>query len=163
MKKVVLCFTALLLLYAACKPDCNPKIPKGVQPIDWENYNDVYTVKWNYTGECSSFNTYDDNGPTIKVYGWIFHPQEANPYDFTLLSDSLFVEGDSYKCASVFINFYSENIEEKEHFKTRFYAADRTKRCYVVGKLRVLEFPDNNCCTTAPAIVSMNADDIYFE
>jgi hypothetical protein len=156
MKKNILYFTALLLLFAACKPNCEPKIPKGVKPIDWENYNDVYTVKWNYTGDCS---TTGKTGLTIKMYGWIFHPQTAYPSLFCMLSDSLFIEANNPKCAMVHVRC----IEDIEHLKAKFDTSDLTKKCYVTGELFIADRPTNDCCTTEPEIMIMDANDVYFE
>ena len=160
MKKVILCFATLLLIVAACKPNCNPKVPKGVQPIDWENYNDVYTVHWNYTMDCSNA-PLGRTGQTIKMYGWIFHPQTVSFWDFSLLSDSLFVESNNPKCAMVRVQCF--NREEFDSIQAKFNAADRTKKCYVTGELGVSALAGNDCCTTSPDIFIDKADDIYFE
>jgi len=41
MKRIILCFTAILLLFTDCNKDCIIKHPKDVKSIDWENYNDI--------------------------------------------------------------------------------------------------------------------------
>jgi hypothetical protein len=45
---IISCLTAILLLFTTCEKNCIGKRPKDVKPIDWENYNDVHTVYWNY-------------------------------------------------------------------------------------------------------------------
>jgi len=159
MKKVILYIAALFMLSVACKPNCDVKIPNGVKPIDWENYNDTYTVYWNYKGnDCSSSGK---TGLTIKMYGWIFHPQDVSAWSFYLLSDSLLVEANNPKCAMVWIKCFEK--EEIGRLKAKFDTSDLTKKCYVAGKLFIDSFSNNDCCTTESEITIENADDVYFE
>ena len=60
---IVLRFTIVLLLFAGCDKNCKIKYPKDLKPIDWENYNDVYDVIWNYTDIKES----SDMGKTINT------------------------------------------------------------------------------------------------
>ena len=34
--------------FSSCQKSCIKDRPKNVKPIDWNNYNDVSTVFWNY-------------------------------------------------------------------------------------------------------------------
>ena len=70
MKRIILCLTAIVLLFTACDKGCNIARPKDVKPIDWENYNDVYDVYWNLLKFCSEPS--NDDGRYIKISGWIF-------------------------------------------------------------------------------------------
>jgi ABC-type oligopeptide transport system substrate-binding subunit len=71
MKKInlllILSFAAVL--FAACEKNCIGKRSKDVKPIDWENYNDVSTVYWNYVSLYSE-RKQEDEGKTIKISGW---------------------------------------------------------------------------------------------
>jgi len=172
MKKVILYFTALLLLFVSCKSNCEPNIPKGVKPIDWENYNDVYTVKWNFTKECS--NTNNDTGKDIKVFGWIFQGTEGlyssvNPENFPLIDKeaNIFAANSSVGTSFYVKVGYFENSEDCKAFidslKTKFATADITKKCYISGKLYYSEYSDNKCCNISPEIHIYSINDIYFE
>ena len=70
MKRIILYLTALLLVFFACEKSCLEKKPKDVKPIDWENYNDVYTAFWNTYSACSESKNAKRE---IMVYGWAKH------------------------------------------------------------------------------------------
>ena len=141
MKKVVLYFTALLLLFAACE-----KIPQNVKPIDWENYNDVYTVYWNLRSSCKKIKSEYD-GRTIKISGW-----KIGALD-------LFSLGDDIKWS------------QREHINIRFCfpdsdamldTCDLTKKCFITGKIR-LKMEKISGCTVFPEIELTDINDIYFD
>ena len=72
---------AVTLLAFSCKPSCDLDKPKDVKPVDWENYNDVYTVYWNFVAKafgCCSETEFA--GKTIKVFGWIFHGNHGDSF-----------------------------------------------------------------------------------
>lgn len=59
---IVLCITS-------CEIPCSPiSKPKDLQPIDWENYNDVKTVYYNCVKYCSEKSVLE--GKKVKVCGW---------------------------------------------------------------------------------------------
>jgi len=155
MKKIFLCFTALLLLFAACEKTCIGKKPKNVKPIDWENYNDVFTVYWNYISSYSKRNQADE-GKTIKISGWRIWSRDA----FTL--------GDDAKCAE---NFFVPS--PLESVSIDFYycpevrivldTSDLTKKCYVTGVLSFFEIEKSCGVIVKPEIIVYNANDIYFK
>ena len=162
MKKLLVLIIVLSITGFSCNKKCGVNKPRNIKPIDWENCNDVHTVMWNYTGDCSDF-TLGETGQTIKMYGWIFGPMDVSPHGFTMLSDSLLVEAYTRECAMVSVWFYSENPEEYERLKAKFDTSDLTKKCHVTGSLVIIDLPTNDCCSTAPSITIMNADDVYFE
>ena len=149
MNKIILCLTALLLLFAACE-----KIPKDVKPIDWENYNDVYTVYWNcYSSTCKK-NKSEYDGKTIKISGWRVWSRDA----FTL--------GDDAKCAEIFfvpspraVVYINFNFPEAYAFLD---TCDLTKKCFIKGTIR-LKFGQKSKCRVFPVIEVMDINDIYFE
>jgi len=160
MKKIFILIIVLSIAGFSCNRKCGVDKPKNIKPIDWENYNDVHTVKWNYTDDCSDFTFHNDTGKTIKMYGWMFHPMDVSPDLFCLLSDSLLVEANNPKCAMVYVGGIRE---EWERLKEKFDTSDLTKKCYVTGSLEFSNQSDNDCCLVTPSIGIMNADDIYFE
>ena len=172
IKLLILCGVALLVV--SCKPNCDINKPKGVKPIDWENYNDVYTVFWNGVRDCSSGN-FDDAGKDIKVFGWIFQgpiypdgkPLPVNPEKFALISneeDIFWWNFSTRGGQGIYVNAYRlEDVENYRKLVDKFATADITKKCYISGKLYFQSLPNNDCCSTISGIQIYSADDIYFE
>jgi hypothetical protein len=114
MRKLILSFTAVFLLFVACNKNCKIKYPKDVKPIDWENYNDVYTVYWNMVHCCSE--TIDLQNETIKISGW-----KAWSYDaFNLCGEAKYADRKlGYTAASPFITIECHLHEFKEKLDWR--------------------------------------------
>ncbi|MDR1878607.1 MAG: hypothetical protein LBQ64_03465, partial [Bacteroidales bacterium] len=72
MKKVILFLLTATLIVTSCEKACYPKRPKNVKSVEWENYNDVYTVYWNFRSSRPKINLDNYNGKTIKLYGWMY-------------------------------------------------------------------------------------------
>ena len=161
MKKLFILIIVLSITGFSCNKKCGVDKPKNIKPIDWENYNDVHTVKWNFRDDCSKF-PLGRTGKTIKMYGWIFHPQSVNPYLFALLSDSLFVEADNPKCAMVYV-ICDGDREECTAISSKINSSDSKRKCYVMGELSIDHLAGNTCCTSEPEILLKSSDDIYFE
>ena len=173
MKMITIC--GVVLFTFSCKPTCNIKIPKGVKPIDWENYNDVYTVFWNCVKDCNK--PHNDTGSEIiseiKIYGWIFQGHLGKtiyPGNFALISneEDIFYPNFSTRGGTgIYIRVAKNNYEEEcaliDSLKIKFAGADITKRCYIRGNIFLTTLPTNNCCTTAPEIIIDSVDDIKFE
>ena len=149
MKRVFFYSTVLLLLFTTCD-----KTPKDVKPIDWENYNDVYTVFWNCYSSCKEIKSeYVDK--TIKISGW------------KVQSADLFVLGDDAKCAETFfapapstviaINFYFPGSD------AFLDTCDLTKKCFIKGKIRLPMGKFSSGCFIEPTVGVMDINDIYFE
>jgi len=49
----LLAICGVILLAFSCGKNCEIKKPKNIKTIDWENYNDVYTVFWNCEKPCT--------------------------------------------------------------------------------------------------------------
>jgi hypothetical protein len=151
MKRIVLYLTALLLLFVACE-----KNPKDVKPIDWEDYNDVYTVYWNCYSSCDKIKS-EYAGKIIKISGW-----KAWSYDsFNLCDDAKYADRSlGYSAAFPFIPILC-NLSE---FKTKMDTNDLTKKCFIKGIIYLEsseEHPRN--CIIAPYIEITNIDNIYFK
>ena len=162
----VFCITTLLLLFTACKKDCKKgnckddpcKIdrPKDVKPIDWENYNSVYDVFWNYYAESHEENVkiYQDGYKDIMIYGWV---RNLN-YGYINLYDFYLREYSNGNTCSVII-WGLDRFFDKTQIKLD--TCDLTKKCFVKGKLSYNELQTNYCGWITPVIVDI--DDIYFE
>ena len=175
MKKIILSFAVLLLLFTNCqkpcpadcsceeetteKPDpCKIEYPKDIKPVDWENYNDVYTVYWNYRTVYAEVKE-EDQEKEIMVYGWVF-PYGAIGIGGTCTNLYLISDKDSSPNQGnprVEISA-SDSIARQLHPK--LVTADLTKKCFVKGKLRLYKGP---YCWIKSQIWITNSDDIYFE
>ena len=160
MKKVkflvILCIsliTGLALLCSSCKEkgQCEEiKKPKNLKPIDWKNYNDVYTVYWNCFGYCGDRRD-GESGDTVNVYGW-----RPNFYD--LFCISAVPESKERPKEVIWVVWQSEDVYAK------IAAADLTKKCFVRGALRLgCLYEMGGCSVVDVSIIVTNPDDIYFE
>ena len=147
---------SMIVFFLSCKSDfCEIKKPKDIKPIDWENYNDVYTVYWNFISDCIIFGDWPSNGSwqlekTIKIYGLIT--------GYSLHSGSLnFKNQDLDKSVTVSIT----NEIEKEIYE-KLYAPNWPKKCYAKGDLHLKPI-ETECCIVFPLIIVNSIDDIYFE
>ena len=169
MKKVILSFAVLLLLFANCDKNCKKenckedepcKIdrPKDVKPIDWENYNDVYTVFWNTVhSRYESINLQND---TIKISGW-----HAGSYDLFHLCDDPDAANPNlgFVPTNIIILVYGKHPELYTVFQNMLDTCDLTKKCFVKGKL-VFEAVDGSMCgRTVPYLEVYDINDIYFK
>ena len=154
-------FIALFLL-VACKKQCAINYPKDIKPIDWENYNDVYTVYWNYRTEGSVTNKKigQDRGKDIMIYGWVCFGDFSNIHLFGLRESS----NSGITCAVGAATIQIDSINYlHEQVRTKLDTSDRTKKCFIKGKLDFVEAPDMHCNWIVPKVVITNINDIYFE
>ena len=175
MKRIIIAFTALLLLFAACKEkyDCKMDHPKDLKPIDWENYNDVYTVYWNFFCFCSKVKENPLNRE-IMVCGWIFQGVEGKyPFDnlyFTLISneEDIFWWNCSTRGKGVVIRPYCKDsngnfIDPRDSLRIKFDTTDITKKCFIKGRLGFECLNTDGCSMAVPEIILEDINNIYFE
>lgn len=155
MKKIFLCIVTLIILVVACGKNCKIKQPKNVKPIDWNNYNDVYTVHWNYYSCCDEINR-EDEGKIIKISGWKAWSYHA----FNLCGDPKYADRNlGYTAAFPFVTIQC-NLPE---FKAKLDTCDLKKKCFVKGKILLFEEIYPSGCFVYPTIEVTDIDDIYFE
>ena len=177
MKKIILCLAVLLLLFANCQKPCKDecscdketseehapckiKYPKDIKPIDWNNYNDAYTVHWNFYTYYSKIKEEDEHRE-IMIYGWIPGHYDISADMFYLYTDEN--SSNLSKGTSVTIRamgwYVNQNIAPQ--VQTKLDTSDLTKKCFVKGRLRLFQEP---CCGwILPEIWITNSDDVYFE
>jgi len=130
------------------------KPPKNVKPIDWENYNSVYDVFYNYYRLCSE-QRYEDNEKTIMVSGWLYRLWGG---DFILRNIPNHTnENLEYPWIGI------KTFEVEEEFNAKIDTCDLTKKCFVKGELIFACLHSGLCSSSIPLIIIKNADDIYFE
>jgi hypothetical protein len=172
MKKIILYTLIIILTFSACEKMCKSiKPPKDLKAIDWENYNDVYTVYGNFHTLCSETKEkYRDR--EILVCGWIWEPLDGgistslhdgiSTSEFYLMEDlSKARDEQLLGNLSIPILYYGQTNEE---LQIKFDTSNLTKKCFVIGKLRFNCLHSGLCSKTYPVIVvNSSSDNIYFE
>ncbi|MDR1878605.1 MAG: hypothetical protein LBQ64_03455 [Bacteroidales bacterium] len=172
MKKVILFLMATTLIITSCRKackenDCKKEYgcdeiirPSNLKPIDWNNYNDVYTVYWNLSDVCSKEDRrYNEESVIIKVSGW-----KAWSYDlFSLCDEPKYANQElRYTGAYPIITVKHFAIDDSL-FNAKMDTSDLKKKCYITGRILMAELPTMYCCLTIPEIHLYSIDDIYFE
>ena len=146
----------VLLLFTTCQK-CKIKYPKNIKPIDWENYNDVYTVYWNLcslTSEIKNFPLHEE----IMVYGWIHNQNQygVSAKKFSLVDDPSRIHGIPGSPSIMVENNFDE-------IQVMFDTCDLTKKCFVKGKLLFIDIIRGYCKTIEPSMYITDINNIYFE
>ena len=165
MKYLIFLTTISLIFLASCKEkeDCKCNETKPLHnpfPIDWENYNDPYTIHWNFrTNDCS---TAEYTGKPIKIEGWILQPggvlQEIDPNHFYIVNAPNMIWS---TCPAITIDAATPEVAEL--LKVKFKNSDLSLKCYITGKLIIQVVIEKACCYTFPVIEITNTDNIIFE
>ena len=160
---IFLCLTALLLLFASCEKGCKIKYPKDVKPIDWENYNDVYTVYWNYVhvnGSKQEHKMRMDEGKEIMIYGWVTSQYANSTIPLFDLCES---PNGGIRCP-IGIELPTPDPYLFTHLRTKLDTCDLTKKCFIKGKLISGSlFNGNYGCKGQAYIMIEYIDNIYFK
>jgi len=186
--------SAVLLMLAggliSCDRDndnshCYLDRPQDLRPIDWESYNDVYTIFWTYSKLEDGFahSTREirrDTAKVIKLYGWL-HQGNDSSVDITSLT---LVGSETYIFTQLeeLHNFFPlstlprvslrlvSGTDLEETLKQKFDTIDITRKLYVRGRLYFgptvcVTFADQvGCCWIDYFFIRIySADDIYFE
>jgi hypothetical protein len=175
MKKIYFLLLAICLIGTACEEkdkQCNNiEKPADLKPIDWENYNDAYTVYRNYYSSCGAAKR-EDIGKDIMIYGWIC----------TIYRDKYMLENGDWLYDGVKLvdnpNFYNPNKKNSlpegtwigiesgfpiDEFQAKLDACDLAKKCFIKGKLGFREIEAGMCCKSLPYIHIIEIENIYFE
>ena len=130
--------------------------------IDWDNYNDVFTIQYNYAShDCpSATSPYGNTGKIIKVEGYIVQPganlHEIDPCNFYFTD----YPNEIYIFDAMIIDAIPE-ISEQMWMK--FENSDVTGKCYITGHLFIHDLPIGNGCNIFPRVVITDADNVIFE
>jgi len=171
-----LAICCIILFAFSCTSKCEIDIekPNDVMPIDWDNYNDVYTVFWNYLKNDCSGSGYP-TGDMIKIYGIIdsnntsvsnsgFVLKDEHEHEYNDVFDHLYRFG-GYSAPLVAVSVFCSSSE----LQKMLASSELTRRCYIKGEIstRILTYdkrprPDK-CCFSVLGIYLRNIDDIYFE
>jgi len=161
MKKIALFTIVLSLFLTSCEKKgdvCKINYPNNVKDIDWNNYNDVYTVHWNYHSECGKVKN-DDNGKEIMVYG-ILSPEYVQSAEFLYLTDCI---NDLKPIIIIETRRVFENDSLFYQVQAKLDTSDLTKKCFIKGEIYLFDFHTNDCCWSRPIILLTNVNNIFFK
>jgi hypothetical protein len=101
-----------------------------------------------------------DRGKDIMIYGWVRFGDFSNIHGFGLRES--FNSG--LTCIVGVAPIQIDSINNLYiQVQTKLDTSDRTKKCFIKGKLSFAEFPDMNCNWIEPKIAITDVNDIYFE
>jgi len=150
-----------------CKVQMALVRPENLPPIDWQNYNSVYTVFQVYH-RLMEWNPwmFEDEGRSIKAYGWLDPIDWRFQYrSFYLRQKSALQDGDLPRLPVVI-----GNLDVISFLMTKISVVDLTRKVFVRGTLvlpgrLVISVAPPYCGGTliVPEIRIYNVDDIYFE
>jgi len=164
LRKILkICVVALFA--CSCGKNCEVKSPKDLKPIDWENFNDVYTVFWNFFSKDYGTCREGPTGITIKVCGWIFqgsHGETIDPGMFHLIdNESNIFAPNASGGNSIYVKTFDTDLVNL--LKNKFVENDVTKKCFVKGELYYFCRETAKCFSKDPNVYIHNINDIYFE
>jgi len=145
--------------------------PDNVSPIDWKNYNDVYTVYWTYhkRERWQDAWIHKDTTKTIKVSGWIAQNYEPHYFDYMASDADFILVGNETSYNAPFIPIvFAGDLETVNLLREKMATADLTKKYYIRGKLCFslaicISGEDFGCCLVFPRIRVYSPNDISFE
>ncbi len=157
--KLALLLVVVTLLYSCkrkiggCAETCyDIEKPANLKPIDWNGWNDAYTVYFNfYDNEEDA--CYDHNGDTIMCYGHLPESWHVSPYGVFYLE----VTGSSNNLK---IKFNDNNIDSLTCLLNNSSHSDT---CFVKGVLKLCGYDIQCCIVVDPCIFVNKIEDIYFK
>lgn len=183
-KKIILSIICVIVFFAfSCKSNCDTTTekPDALQSIDWESYNDVYSVWWNYRSNDGIIHEDLTMEKEIKLYGNFdnvsfrsYFESEKYGVNFKLIDDHKhdFIDVNmgfsKHYAYTITIDVFSNSSFDKDDILERietWTSLSKTKKCYVKGTLRVGAAGGAEECPPYiyPHIFVNNFNDIYFE
>ncbi|MDR2653557.1 MAG: hypothetical protein LBC68_14850 [Prevotellaceae bacterium] len=154
---IMIILAVACVMFASCIT-CRVDKPKNLQPINWANYNNVYTVFWNCKAECGE---YSFSGNEIKIKGWL--PSETyeiiDNYNLEIWETK--ENADKRDGANVNIPIIATS-EIMSSVISLLNSENLNKQCFIKGKLEYMRI-ETMCCRVSPRIVLENIDNISFE
>lgn len=162
MKAKLSLLLMVVTMLCSCKHKCYDIVkPSNLKPIDWNGWNDAYTVFYTY------YDNYDDachdhDGDTIKCYG---HIAKYLYEDYSSLrSDDIFLEANDRRQQAVGVGFMLQNSSEMDSLKSLLKSSSHSDTCFVKGTLDLWGWSGpHHCNTVYPYITVHNIEDFYFK
>ena len=164
---LALLITAITLFACKHKHTCEDVVkPSNLQPIDWNGWNDAYTVGYTfYDNEENA--CYDYDGDTILCYG---HIAKYLYDDYSSLNpdNSIYLEsGHKQQGVEVFFSFIYENSSERDSLISLLNRSTYSDTCFVKGVFKVYSYTihvfPKSCTYVSPVITICRLEDIWFK
>ena len=153
-------FLFFIFLFTACNNSCQTDKPDDVLPIDWESYNSVYNVYWNFVENCCD--NAGDTGKTIMVYGWIRLQAPGYFSLFEILEKPHHEYPDNLSASRTLRIHVRPRGVDINDLQTKLEMNDFSQKCYIKGKLVLDQLQAQLSCTVSPVVYLEKLDDIYF-
>lgn len=164
---IVLLTMATLLCSCKHKHTCDDVVkPANLKPIDWQGWNDAYTVGYTfYDNEENA--CYDYDGDTILCYG---HIAQYLYDDYpSLKPDNIYLES-GHMQQGVHIDFgflYDQNSSERDSLINLLNSSNYSDTCFVKGVFKVSYYhiitTSKDCKYSYPGITVCRIEDIWFK
>ena len=159
---LVLFIAAITLFACKHKHTCEDIVkPANLQPIDWNGWNDAYTVFYNfYDNEEDACHDYD--GDTILCYGhiarYLYNYQSIDPGD-------VFLEAGTKEqgVGVVFSSVFQHNGCERDSLIRLLNNSSHSDTCFVKGTLELWGWGEPTCSSVYPCLRVRSLEDIYFK
>ena len=123
--------------------------PENIKPIDWKNYNDVYTVYWTYHERCCCQKwVFDDLEKYIKISGWLYRGKKEEVLDglswpgwFYLIDnyDESNTFAENLGTVGPFVTFMVKERHLVEALREKFATSDITSKWHIRGKTQAIQ------------------------
>ena len=161
--KLTIVLLATIALFCSCKHTCDDIVkPSNLQPIDWNGWNDAYTVGYTFYDNLDDA-CYDYVGDTILCYGHmarsLYNYQSIDPGD-VFLEAGIMEQGVRVLFSSVF----QHNGCERDSLIRLLNNSSYSDTCFVKGTLELWAWNGlHNCRTVYPCLRVRSLEDIYFK
>lgn len=178
MKNLIFILCGFCLFFYSCNKkdlcfDFYTEKPTDLKSIDYEKYNDVYTVYWNYVKYCDEINrsmqdrefvynrnNYEINpnkGDSLKVWGWITGYSIPSTGQFFIHSH---IQGSSKRRSiSVFLPVHVANELAMKLVNITFPV-----KCFISGEVLLPCLEEGSCRNKVTVSLYVNdVNNVYFE
>ena len=158
MKNLIFISLNICLFLCSCKKNehcVEIEKPSNLKPINFEDYNDVHTVYWNYLAYCDE--TDPNPGDFIKVWGWLTNYYLPSTGQFFVHSQ---IAGDHRrKSLHIFLP-----VDEGNRLALKLGNTQLPVKCFIFGEVKLPCLAGGSCRKWVTVSLNVkNADDIYFE
>ena len=161
---LALLIAAITLFACKHKHTCEDIVkPANLNPIDWNGWNDAYTVFYNFYDNDNDA-CHDFDGDTILCYGHIANYlyqdyPSLNPEDM-FLEAGMRQQGVGVNCWYIVHN----NSSERDSLIRLLNNSSHSDTCFVKGTLELWGWDGpHHCNTVYPCLMVHKLEDIYFK
>lgn len=165
--KLIIVLLAILSLFCSCKHKCHEVVkPSNLKPIDWNGWNDAYTVAYTFYDNKEKA-CYDYDGDTILCYG---HIAKYLYDDYSSIKpDNIYLEA-GMRGQGVGVSFsfiYDQNSSERDSLINLLNSSNYSDTCFVKGVFKLsyhhIRTALKSCEYSEPVITVCRIEDIWFK